>query len=613
MTKVPERLISVFRTWGRKAAQKWPSLKAMKAWLAAEPRDEDFKKWYLWWIPPRRRAFVITLTLALAMLLAKWLYARLVLDADFDNPDKFEQVYNLDGFFPFAEDAVKIESNLFGLNADRRLRTRAELRRWHGDAEADSIQKLNKYLKFASLTIWSSEPTLNIAVLPGEPNLHSALQALVKLGLVRFQRASLTRGVVYSFDLEMEVYRGDHSIGAYMETFHFRADSKLEILAFAAAVALAFCAFAFVLDLTDVAWDYRWRKYFKVMAGILAEVLYNLKFPIKQTLEVFDFLPPLARVVNELSERIINQLVEKLEQFIAVADDAEVKTLRDESLTFLKQVKAHAALPLKTENELMVWKQSLEDIVGRTEQLRARLTQLSKRRYRRFKAPLSREALTRAIKLANKTLLDTSANIVEVINQVNGQRRHKRRQHEERKSDRRNEIAHTLNDYLDRPHIKHDMEKLGQYFQPEIEATTIFATPGFQAEGKIKSSGKIKDDRRCYDEIFFPAPLSKSAEEKIWLVIAKKPEEYYEVAPVDKSREPDLPSAVTILFAVNPPGNQVPIYYTVEMTSKIGRLIRDQRVFQIAPLDIALRQPRPDPEPWFAEIPPIEPRQVMPD
>ncbi|MGH7454789.1 MAG: hypothetical protein ACRENG_25760, partial [bacterium] len=230
-----------------------------------------------------------------------------------------------------------------------------------------------------------------------------------------------------------------------------------------------------------------------------------------------------------------------------------------------------------------------------------------------FKAPLSREALTRAIKLANKTLSDTSAKIIEVIDQVNGQRRHKRRRHEECKSDRRHEIAHTLNDYLDHPHIKHDMEKLGQYFQPEIEAITIFATPGFKAEGKIKSSGAIKDDRRRYDDFFFPAPLSKNAEEKIWLVLVKKPDEYYEVAPVDKSREPDLPPNATILPAVNPQGDEVPIYYTVEIAPKIGRLVQDQRAFQILPSDIALRQPQPDPEPWFAEIPPIEQRKVIPD
>jgi hypothetical protein len=601
MTKVSQRLRSVFKAGPQKAMRKWPSIKGVKDWLAAKPRDEDFKKWYLWWIPPRRWAFVIILALALAVLLARGLYARLVLDARFDDPDKFEQTYNLNGFFPLAEDAIKIESNLFGLDANKRLRTRAELRQWHGRTKADSIHKLGQYLKFSPLTLWSSDPAITIATLPGEPNLQSSLQTLAKLGLVRFQPVSWTVGAVYSFDLEMEVYRDQYSIGRYIETFHLRADATVEKVAFYVAVFLVGVAILFIWDLTSVSFDYRWRQYFKAMAGVLTQALSSLKYPLALTLDLPGLPSVIKDILDNLVEKIVEQLIEKLEQLIAESDDVEASELRDDALNLRQKISAHAALAIETEEQLLAWKSSLQENIAHTERLQKRVEQLSRRHFRQFKAPLHRDALRAAVEQANKTLSDTFIRLKETISELNARRQAKRKRHDEVKSRRILEIIHTLNGFLSQPQIKEDMEQLGQTFPLESSPDQLFKTRPVFAHGENDYfGGKLQ---LIYPGFAFGVRISDdNDDEPIWLAIRKEKDEYT-IAQATPDQKRNITLGSVTLPTADYYGKEVKIRYTIKTTPENARTEKDSPQFKIKQWNLEFIDPAPNPEPLFMEEP----------
>jgi hypothetical protein len=528
------------------------------------------------------------------------------LDAAYDSPSKFEQIYYLNNSFTFAKDAVIFHTNIFGVNSDPLLDTHAELFRIRGRTQNISINDLNgKYLQFSPATVRPGETAITIAALPGERSLQTALQKMVELGYVRFTSATREMGAVYSFDLELEVFRGPYSLGTFIETFHFRADAVIERSTFWLVVLLTGLAILFISDFTYPVLDYRWRQYFKAMAGTLTEVLHYLTYAIK----VAQKFPDVPAMINDDLVALLKDIIKQLEKFIAKFDDKEAKALREEALELLKKVTEHKAPSVKMEAELTEWKNALENIIARTEQIQQRTLHLSKRRFRLFDVPLTRQSLHQAISQANQTVFSGFERLKTTIGEINLRRKDKQKLHEKTKEQRIGEIARLLDDYLDGQAIKQAMEKLGEPFPLNVDPEDLFKLRPIYTRGEFEYING--EQRLVYPNFFFAVKTSETRDDDpIWFMIRKAGEDYV-VAQADTDSKRNITSGTVTLPALNPQDNEVEVRYTIKVTPEKAAASKRTRDFKITPSDVKLITPDPTPEPWFEEVPtPEEPKEV---
>ncbi len=580
----------------------------VKRWLSEPaPVTEDMP----WWAPQRRVGAIGSLLFIGIVALGGWLFVR-ALDSDYDDPNKYEQVYYLNNIFTVRKDAVTIEANLFGAEADSKLETHARLLRIHGDqgrvASLDTLKL--KYVVISPAEIRPNEPTIRIEKLARQRHLHAALRELASHDLVRYLPPTQRRGAVYSFDLEMEVFRGPESLGLYEETFHFRGDAVVEQSTIFLALLFAGLSLLFIVDFSSIEMDLRWGKLLKAMAMQLAQVLHYLKLPAQVAMEFWDLQPILSLAVGVVLRRVLERIVEQLERLVSLSDQKEVRELHTEAqdlLAFLNQVAGQSP---KNEAEFSLWQQSFKNLIARTEKIQQRLLFLGKRplRFHSKKPPLPLQQLEDALALTHAMVQHGFDNLRAALVTVNARRKERRRLHKAARAQRLTEIAARLNSALQQENLRSDIKKLGENFPRESTPQAIFDTEDVRAEAKTTFVEK-KEDLYC-DEFSFGVNVSERPQaELVWLQISKTGEEYT-LAQASKNKKLKIPGPPSTVVAVfNDKDEEVWINYVIQIVLHRPQANKSTLRFETTSDDLDLIQPKPDPERWFVEI--IPPEQLI--
>ncbi len=575
----------------------------------SKPLVDDLPRW----IPKRPRDSAKTFLVMVIVIVGNWFFIH-ALDAGYDSPDKFEQVYYLNNILTLARDEVACETNVFGLNASAELDTYAKLIRVLGKDKTISIdQSIREYVQFSPTVVRSGAAEITISSHASGGTLQAALQKMASAGVVRLTPATDTRGEVYSFDLEMEVYRGDYSLGTFTETYHFRTDTLSEHSTVWIVVLLAVVASVLVADFTGIASDLRWRQYFKAMAALLADVLYYLRYPLELAMDVG--MPPLFNLVlGDILRRILQQLIKQLEKLIDASNSKEAQALREQAQILLEKVDAHIGRAATNAAELPEQQKSLREVYEQTQALQKRLERLSRQplRFRYHKAIVSKDYLRQALTQAKATVRAGYEKLKETVSESNLKRKNNRKLHDDAKKERMIEISDALNSYLQRTNIKDDMAQLGQYFPLETDPAMLFKTPHAFARGENEFLGGTL--QLIYPSFSFPVTIYEHSEnEPIWLTIRNENDEYMIAqAPPDQKR--NITTGTATVPAVGLLDNDVNIKYKIKVAPANSIALKDALEFTTTPSDIDLIQPQPDPEPWFIEEqPPKEPKEVKLD
>lgn len=552
-----------------------------------KPIVSDLPRWAL----RRPRAFLKTLLVIGILITGSWIFTR-SLDSGYDDPDEFEQIYNLNNWYISLRKSISIHFNLFGTSADSYSNVNAKLVEVLGKKKnLPIIDMENKYIRLSSENVRPGESKITLSVHPNYPNLKDALDKMAQSGLAQFSKSSKVRGEVYSLELALDVYRDGQKINTVAEIFHFRGDKIIERLFVSLIFFSGILAVLYISDLTKPVIYYRAGEVLKAIAALVLEFL-NL---IKRLIEISDFIPiNKPKSIGAPLKTLIEKIIQALENFLARPEKVEGSTTTNQTYSEARRELQEIKISGEVDLSSLDGKDFCQFVYNEIE----RIQKLVKKLRRSDIRPLRRDDMRDKISDANNALQTAYERLKEIIIELNKQREKKQLEHNNIKENKKKTIADGINSFLNRSDVQQDMSQLNRVFPLEVDQSEIFKTPETYAKGETELiSGKLQ---LTFPFFSFPIPNPECGTDKpIWIKITKTDQDFF-ISQPDSNKRLKVSPGVVILSITDAFGREQAIEYTVRLKEKF--IIKENKKIEIAPENIELSNPKPDPKDWLNKI-----------
>lgn len=552
-----------------------------------KPAVSDLPKW----VPRRPRAFAKMSVVTLILATLSWIFAR-SLDAGFDDPNDFEQVYNLNNVFTFARKSVKVHSNLFGASANPQATVSARIVKVLGGKKEEPIDDLeNRFLRFSPGRIRPGETQITISVHPSLPNLKAALEKMKQAELIRYTPATPTRGEVYTLELGMDFLRLNEPEETFAEKFHFRTDQWIEKLWLFVIGLSAALAALFIMDFTQTVHYLRAKEFLKAILALLTELVKLLN----RLWNILDFIKEPIPL-----KALLARIAQALEKFL---DATSAQQSAIELSKTLREIKNGNSIETDSPDE----KQSLKAVHQHALQLKACVRALNPRSLR----PLMRIDLKTEIFEANQKLQEAYNNLKAKIDDLNLQRRGESDRHQSALEQKKQGITQGLNKFWSRPAMQQAIANLGKPVDPTLPDSEVFGDLPYVRAGGMKHDRSENKIWAVYDWFSFSIPSSETGTQTpIWLKIIKS-QGSYSISLAEPDKQWNITPGTVCIPVVDQFGNPKDIFYAVKLKAAEGLNFKLDEEIRFAKSDIELTDPNPNPEAYLAPIDlPPRPKEI---